>query len=168
MEAIDVLEKAKLDPSKFPEAVGSGKHGRVWRLIFTSGTKKSQDKKVPGGYFPLVAAQRWVKDESIIQNGVYLGHIAALVFEGNYDWQGKKLNFDFNKLRLKIGPAKKAFKLKPGQFGTKAEADKKAGPFFLFAYADEDIIVARGRGGGVAFWGRLTAADELRLGIETA
>ena len=109
-------------------------------------------------------------------------------------------NFDFNKLRLKIGPAKKTFNLKPGQFGTKwvclhgtafskgklggplrlqelsilvcllmhiydrpmlrpptspgcrAEADKKAGPFFLFAYADEDIIVARGRGGGVAFW----------------
>ena len=36
--------------------------------------------------------------------------------------------------------------------GCRAEADKKAGPFFLFAYADEDIIVARGRGGGVAFW----------------
>ena len=28
-------------------------------------------------------------------------------------------NFDFNRLRLKIGPAKKTFNLKPGQFGTK-------------------------------------------------
>ncbi len=38
-------------------------------------------------------------------------------------------------------------------------------PFFLFAYADNDIIVARGRGGGLAYWAATTPAWELENGI---
>ena len=33
------------------------------------------------------------------------------------------------------------------------QKDPKA-PFFLFSYVDDDVIVARGRGGGLAFWVR--------------
>jgi hypothetical protein len=46
----------------------------------------------------------------------------------------------------------------------KSEDDKK-GPFFLFIYADDEILVARGRGGGVAFWTATTPTWELQSGI---
>ena len=52
----------------------------------------------------------------------------------------------------------------PLQFSIGKEEDKgrvpgegKAGskdPFFIFFYADDGIIAARGRGGGSAFWTR--------------
>lgn len=32
------------------------------------------------------------------------------------------------------------------------EGSKKDGPFFLFCYIDDKIVVARGRGGGLALW----------------
>jgi len=41
----------------------------------------------------------------------------------------------------------------------------KAGPFFLIVYADDEIVVARGRGGGIALWQRTTPAFELKAGI---
>ena len=44
--ALNTTLAAWLQPSKFPEAVGSGKQGRVWRLIFTS---VSQGGPCPGG-----------------------------------------------------------------------------------------------------------------------
>ncbi len=46
----------------------------------------------------------------------------------------------------------------------KAEEDKK-GPFFLFSYADDDILVARGRGGGVAYWQAVTPTWEAESGV---
>ena len=46
----------------------------------------------------------------------------------------------------------------------KAEDDKK-GPFFLFSYADDDILVARGRGGGVAYWQAVTPTWEAESGV---
>ncbi len=56
-----------------------------------------------------------------------------LVVSSLTGFSGACSNFDFNKLRLKIGPAKKAFNLKPGQFGTKwvclrVAAGKLGGP----------------------------------------
>ena len=47
----------------------------------------------------------------------------------------------------------------------KSEDDKK-GPFFLFSYADDDILVARGRGGGVAFWQAVTPTWEAESGVD--
>ena len=34
----------------------------------------------------------------------------------------------------------------------RANTDDKKSPFFLFIYADDEVAVARGRGGGLAFW----------------
>ena len=38
--------------------------------------------------------------------------------------------------------------------------EKKKLPFFVYAYADEDIIVARGRSGGVALWQNMERNSE--------
>ncbi len=46
----------------------------------------------------------------------------------------------------------------------KTEDDKK-GPFFLFSYTDDDILVARGRGGGVAYWQAVTPTWEAQSGV---
>lgn len=37
--------------------------------------------------------------------------------------------------------------------------DRKKLPFFLYSYIDNDIVVGRGRGGGLAIW---TRADKVR------
>jgi hypothetical protein len=39
--------------------------------------------------------------------------------------------------------------------------DRKKLPFFLYSYIDNDTVVGRGRGGGLAVW---TRADKVRLG----
>jgi hypothetical protein len=46
----------------------------------------------------------------------------------------------------------------------KGEDDKK-GPFFLFIYADDEIAVARGRGGGVAMWAATSPSWEAQSGV---
>ncbi len=38
--------------------------------------------------------------------------------------------------------------------------EKQKLPFFVYAYADEDIIVARGRSGGVALWQNMERNSE--------
>lgn len=38
-------------------------------------------------------------------------------------------------------------------------------PFFVYAWADNDIIVARGRSGGVALWGRADSDWQARAGV---
>ena len=55
----------------------------------------------------------------------------------------KKLTFDLTGLTLKLGP----LKLGPFSIGKKDSSDEKSKPFFIFFYADEDIICAQGKGG---------------------
>jgi hypothetical protein len=52
----------------------------------------------------------------------------------------KRLQFDFDSLALKVGPAKL------GPFKISTGSDEKKKPFFVFFYADDDIICAQGRG----------------------
>ena len=42
---------------------------------------------------------------------------------------------------------------------------EKASPFFVFFYVDQDVICARGRGGGIAVWARTSLAWELQSGV---
>jgi hypothetical protein len=44
---------------------------------------------------------------------------------------------------------------------------KRAGqqPFFLYIYADDDIVVSRGRSGGVALWARADVAWQAQSGV---
>jgi hypothetical protein len=46
-----------------------------------------------------------------------------------------------------------------------AGSDVKKLPFFLYAYVDKDIVVARGRSGGMALWQRADKDWEARSGV---
>lgn len=139
-----------------------------WRLVFTSsaGDLAKLRKTGTGGgrYFPITAVQSWSAEH--IRNGVYLGHWAALQFDGPFRLSGKRMQFDFATLSLKLLGLQGKFQLKaPGY--TLPEQSTKAGgalPFFLFAYADGDLVVARGRSGGVALWARAAPSWVLEAG----
>lgn len=84
-----------------------------------------------------------------IENGVYLGPIGQLTFEGRLSWKKRILAFIFENLRIKVGP------LQPLQISLGKKEDKEPStkdPFFIWFYVDEEIAVARGRSGGTAFW----------------
>jgi hypothetical protein len=168
-QALRTLEQAKLPTEEWPGIIGGSPGGRRWRLVFTSGTKevqkamKSAGQEGTGKYFPLTAVQRWDATVGQIENGIFLGHVAALTFSGPYAMKGKKLSFDFDTLKLKLGPWTLPFNLKAKITDYSSPPPKD--PFFLFFYVSEDLIAARGRGGGIAFWARTTPAWELENGI---
>ncbi|QCD85419.1 uncharacterized protein LOC114178286 isoform X1 [Vigna unguiculata] len=147
LSALSIIEKAKIDPSVFFETLGGNKSpGRTWMLIFTA------EKKLKGGrYFPLTAVQRFDATAKRIENGVYLGPIGQLTFEGRLSWKKRILAFVFENIRVKVGP------FQPLQISLGKKEDREPDtkdPFFIWFYVDEEIAVARGRSGGTAFWCR--------------
>lgn len=169
-KAMREVEKAKVpvEDSWATLLGGTSSPGNRWRLVFTSGTKEVQQALKglgPGGgkYFPITAAQRWDASKNEIENGIYLGHLAALTFKGPYKMSGKKLQFDFDTLTLKLGPS---FSLPlKARINPEMYAPDPKGPFFLFAYIDDKICIARGRGGGIAMWARTSPEWELKNGL---
>ncbi|XP_034673522.1 uncharacterized protein LOC117904845 [Vitis riparia] len=147
LSALSVIEKANLDPSGFLDTLGGSKSpGRTWMLIFTA------QKQLKGGsYFPLTAVQRFDAAGKRIENGVYLGPIGCLTFEGRFSWKKRILAFIFECIRIKVGP------FNPLEISLGQKDDREPGtkdPFFIWFYIDEEIAVARGRSGGTAFWCR--------------
>ncbi|XP_059455130.1 uncharacterized protein LOC132185366 [Corylus avellana] len=145
LSAFSVIEKAKIEPSGFLDTLGGSKSpGRTWMLIFTA------ENKLKGGrYFPLTAVQRFDAAAKRIENGVYLGPIGSLTFEGKFTWKQRILAFIFECIRIKIGP------LNPLEISLGQKEDREPStkdPFFIWFYVDEEIAVARGRSGGTAFW----------------
>ncbi|KAM7279771.1 hypothetical protein ACFE04_006905 [Oxalis oulophora] len=177
LKAFSVIEKAKIDPSAFLNTLGGSKSpGRTWMLIFTA------KKKLAGGnYIPITAVQRFDADQAPlwkhvmvvfrfaecnmhtamrIENGVYLGPLGCLTFEGRMSWKKKILAFVFERIRIKLGP------LNPLEIGLGKKEDREPSskdPFFIWFYVDEEIAVARGRGGGTAFWVRCSRVPARRL-----
>ncbi|XP_044465398.1 uncharacterized protein LOC123195643 [Mangifera indica] len=147
LSALSVMEKAKLDPSGFLETLGGTESpGRTWMLIFTA------EKQLKGGrYFPLTAVQRFDAAGKRIENGVYLGPIGCLTFEGRFSWKKRMLAFVFESIRFQIGNLK-PLEISLGQKNDREPCNKD--PFFIWFYIDEEIAVARGRSGGTAFWCR--------------
>lgn len=147
LSALSVIEKAKIDPFNFLETLGGSKSpGRTWMLIFTS-----QDRLSRGRYFPITAVQRFDAAAGRIENGVYLGSIGCLTFEGRFSWKKRILAFIFESVRVKIGP------FNPLEISLGKKEDREPNtkdPFFIWFYIDEEIAVAKGRGGGTAFWCR--------------
>ncbi|XP_059640238.1 uncharacterized protein LOC132282534 [Cornus florida] len=147
LSALSVIEKAKLDPSGFLETLGGSKSpGKTWMLIFTA------ENQLKGGkYVPITAVQRFDASGKRIENGVYLGPIGWLTFEGRFSWKNRILAFIFECIRIKIGPFN-PFEIK---FGGKDEKEPSTkDPFFIWFYVDEELAVARGKSGGTAFWCR--------------
>lgn len=147
LAALATIKKAKLDTSAFFETLGGTESpGRTWMLIFTA-----QGKLEKGGYFPVTAVQRFDAAGQRIENGVYLGPVGSLTFEGRLSWKKKMLAFVFERVRVKVGP------LGPLEIGLGGDASREPStkdPFFLWFYVDEEIAVAQGKGGGTAFWCR--------------
>jgi len=153
----DAFKSLEQDKAKFDdlgEIIGSGPDGRYWMLQFVSDKKHTKKGGRGGGYrFPLTAIQHW--DNGKIDNGVYLGHVASVKFIGTYEIKGSVMSFVFDKLELKLGPATLTFPVT-----SKSASEGR----FVFFYADEDLLVARGQSGGTAFWKRMAPSNLLLVG----
>lgn len=157
--AINAIDNAKVDPSDFLQRIGGTTEspGRTWMLIFTADKKLVKDARDggPGGgfYLPVTAVQGFDAVAMRNTNGIFLGPIGSLEFEGRFSWKNRILAFLFEKLIIKVGPL--------GPFTINIEKKEDAGrtpgnadPLFVWFYADDEILVAKGRSGGVAFWCR--------------
>lgn len=170
LSAMLELEKQRLNPDGWLDIIEAPR--AKWRLVFTADSKQVQAaaKKQPskgGIFFPLTAAQRFDASRKDFENGVFLGNVASLTFSGPYSMSGRQLSFDVHTMGVGLGPWRFAVPLKKDgkPLDQVPEGDRKKLPFFLYAYADEDIIVARGRSGGLAVWKRTTPEWEMESGV---
>ncbi|KAL2653566.1 hypothetical protein R1flu_021694 [Riccia fluitans] len=153
--AFQTLEKADLDRSNYASIIGGSKSpGRTWMLVYNI-TKDVYNSSSEDGasFFPITAVQQFDAEASRLENGVYLGPLGSLTFSGKMTFEKRKLSFFFNSVNLTLG-SWGPLKIK---FGGKSDSDipDKNDPFFIWYYADDEIIVAKGRGGGVAYWCRI-------------
>ena len=138
-----------------------------------------------GAYVPVTAVQRWsaggggggggggqaastsgggTAQAGAIENGVFLGWLGALVFRGTFELVGRRLPFALDTLRVRVGPKWFEFPISTRTSGGGAE--KGSGPFFLVAYVDDGVVVARGKSGGVAVWARAGEEWCARAGVD--
>ncbi|KAI8467701.1 MAG: hypothetical protein J3K34DRAFT_429614 [Monoraphidium minutum] len=170
LSAMLAVEGAKLSPEPWLDTIEAPR--ARWRLVFTSDSKQVQaaQKKQPnkgGIFFPITAAQRFDASKKDFENGVFLGALASLTFNGPYAMKGRQLSFDVRSMNLGLGPWRFSIPLKKDTRPLEdvPDSERKALPFFLYAYADSDIIVARGRSGGLAVWTRTTPEWEMMSGV---
>ncbi len=170
LEDLERLTRAKRKQDKDFETarnVLDNLHGS-WRLIFTTGTKKTQDRfDAKINYFPIKAVQKFDTSTQpfTIENGIYAGDFALLKFAGEFEFDLKKskLEFNFDQITILQLPTINLKKDDAAKIGAStglgsdsnvknAQKDKKA--FFNWISADENIATARGGGGGLALWQR--------------
>eukprot|EP01024_Parvocaulis_polyphysoides_P037636 TRINITY_DN33584_c0_g1_i5.p3 TRINITY_DN33584_c0_g1~~TRINITY_DN33584_c0_g1_i5.p3 ORF type:complete len:158 (+),score=34.91 TRINITY_DN33584_c0_g1_i5:266-739(+) len=96
-----------------------------------------------------------------IKTEFFFGFLGNLTFAGPVEWKGPKLEFNVDRVQVKIGPFSFGF----DQNVEEEKKKQKVQPFFVYTYVDEDILVARGATGGTALWGRTTAEWEIENGI---
>lgn len=170
LDAMLDLEAAKLPVDGWQELLQAP--GTHWKLVFTADEKdvKAAMKKQPnkgGVYFPIAAVQKFDASKMDFENGVFLGPIASLTFNGPYGMSGRQLTFDVSTMNIALGPLKFSIPLKKDakSIADMDTADRKKLPFFLYSYIDNDIVVGRGRGGGLAIWTRADKEWEARAGV---
>mmetsp|Transcript_37 Transcript_37/g.53 ORF Transcript_37/g.53 Transcript_37/m.53 type:complete len:267 (+) Transcript_37:71-871(+) len=171
LEGLEKLMRAKRKEDKTQEVaqdVLDNLNGS-WRLIFTTGTKKTQERfETKINYFPIKAVQSF-DTSSVpfkIENGIYAGDFALLKFGGEFEFDLKKskLEFNFDQISILQLPTINLKKDEAAKIGAStglgsdsnvknAQKDKKA--FFNWISADETIATARGGGGGLALWKRI-------------
>lgn len=136
-----------------------------WRLCYTTGVKKKQRGGISLGkglYLPF-----WTPacigfepqeqgNQAQISNQIRVGGL-TLRFTGPARYLGKKnlLAFDFNHLQILLGNRT----LYQGRFHTSKDKTSRFDqrsiailPFFAFFLVTDELIAARGRGGGLALW----------------
>jgi len=157
-------EKRKKEGNKIAEEVLNNLTGE-WRLIFTTGTKKTQDRfKTKINYFPLKAIQAFdsTKDPMYIENAIYAGDFSLIKFRGDFEFDLKKSKVEFMFDQIEIlgfninlkndEAAKIGASTGLGSESNVKNAEKGKKAFFNWISADNDIATARGGGGGIALW----------------
>lgn len=168
LAALRVVGKAKLDPSSFLTTIGGSPEApgaRTWMLIFTAASKGggsvSLEEGAGGGsYFPITAVQKFDATAMTIENGVYLGPLGCLTFQGRMSWKKRILAFLFEIINIKLGSLGPSFKFNIERKEDQGRTPNTKDAFFIWLYADEEIIVGKGRSGGVALWCRCTRVSQ--------
>ncbi len=78
---------------------------------------QAASKKQPnkgGIFFPITAAQRFDAGTSDFENGVFLGPVASLTFNGPYAMSGRQLSFDVHGMNIGVGPWRWSVNVKKG------------------------------------------------------
>ncbi|TAF07170.1 MAG: hypothetical protein EAZ77_10565 [Nostocales cyanobacterium] len=132
-----------------------------WRLCFATGTKKVRKRGGiilgKGFYVPkLAAAYISFSADSEITNQAKLGSL-LLKLTGPAQYLGKKnlLAFDFTQMEISLfGRVVYDQRIRSGKVESEDFYHQPIAklPFFAFFLATEDLIAARGRGGGLAIW----------------
>jgi hypothetical protein len=154
IETLLATEKAqKKSPVPIPFEAIEG----TWQLRFASGAKKTKRglKLGKGYYLPSwIYAAISFEAPGNIQNQLRLGGL-EIRFTGPCRSHDKQniLAFDFTQLQVLLGEkvlySRSIAKYPVEEFGARAIGKL---PFFVFLWAGEKAIAARGRGGGLAMW----------------
>jgi flagellar motility protein MotE (MotC chaperone) len=171
-EALTSLEKIMRKAAKEDPTVATNMLKQLngdWRLVFTTGTAKTQERFGKITYFPIKAVQSFstLEEPMKIENGIYVGDFALVKFRGpmDFDLVKRRINFDFDTIAIFNGGVN--IPLKPGEaasVGSKTglgsdsnvkNAEKGKQAFFNWISANDKIATARGGGGGLALWKRV-------------
>jgi hypothetical protein len=149
----------------YPQLLGT------WRLGFITGTKRSRQRAGvilgAGRFLP-----KWVKiqlsysqlesgqERGTVQNSVELGPLVLILTGSTQFWQKTNiLAFDFTRMKVSLS----GLKLYEGYIrgGRDREArfyeqSLKEQAFFTYFLVENRCIAARGRGGGLALWTRVS------------
>jgi hypothetical protein len=136
-----------------------------WRLCFATGTRKVRKRRGiilgKGFYVPkftpaYISFAATSENKGEIGNQIRLGTI-SLKLTGPAEYLGKKnlLAFDFSQMEISLF-SRIIFRgqIRGGQVKNTDFYEQSIGkkPFFAFFLITEDLIAARGRGGGLALW----------------
>lgn len=166
-KVVDLLLQAEKTSKKFKQRYIFEQLGGTWRLCLITGTQKARNRAGiilgSGRYLP-----SWLKihlcyfditdTTGKVENSVELGFI-KLSLTGPTKFLSPKniLAFDFTRMTVQLFGVLlyKGFirggKSSEGKF-YQEKVNQQA--FFAYFLIDDNIIAARGRGGGLALWGR--------------
>jgi hypothetical protein len=137
-----------------------------WRLCFATRTQKARNRSGislgKGYYFPKISPAYLsftpanLENQGAISNQIQLG-LLKLRFSGLTKYLGKKnlLAFDFTRIevlvldRVLYSGEVRGGKQKEAEFEQRSIGTL---PFFAFFLVSDQLIAARGRGGGLALW----------------
>lgn len=180
VNALLSLEKASRQRGrKEPEAneLMQTKLDGAWRLVFTTGTIDTQKRTGRINYFPIKAVQSFDIVSKRISNGVFVGNTALVRFFGdlNFDVASRKLTFDFDavyvlglRFALNGGVSRLGAATSVESRGNETLVKQGKLPFFIWIEADDTAAIARGRGGGLAFWKKTDAIPPPKAELRSA
>lgn len=161
---VDALLQAEKSARRYPQEFSFDQLIGQWRLCFATGTRKLRQggiKLKKGYYLPRLGKAQiaFARDEAgaeKISNLAKLGPF-QLQFSGPARFQTKKnlLAFEFTQIQMSWGQTiLRSSPIRGGVEKEKAFAETSVAklPFFAFFFISEDVIAARGRGGGLAIW----------------